>query len=186
MFIQHLATTTHNVVKTERKPRRNIQYRDVATAVAKTDNLEFLVDVVPKTTTYKEFKKRQEEKSALREKEKGKARGNGQMTLGAGGIAIVANGSLAKTDEPDANGHAKGDVDEEVEEVEDTEANEVEDTSEAMEVDEEVEEQERASSEPSEDMAAKQIEMEMRGPRTNGSSPEVRRPSGFTAINGTK
>ncbi|KAF2790898.1 histone-fold-containing protein [Melanomma pulvis-pyrius CBS 109.77] len=185
MFIQHLATTTHNVVKTERKPRRNIQYRDVATAVAKTDNLEFLVDVVPKTTTYKEFKKRQEEKSVLKEKEKGKARGNGQMTLAAGGIAIVANGSSAKTTEPDANGHAKEDVDEEVEEVEDTEVNEVDDTSEAMEVDE-VEEQERASSEPSEDMAAKQIEMEMRGPRTNGRSPEVRRTSGFTAINGSK
>ncbi|KAF2682231.1 histone-fold-containing protein, partial [Lentithecium fluviatile CBS 122367] len=58
MFIQHLATTTHNVVKTERKPRRNIQYRDIASAVAKTDNLEFLVDVVPKTMTYKEYKKR--------------------------------------------------------------------------------------------------------------------------------
>ncbi|PSN61632.1 histone-fold-containing protein, partial [Corynespora cassiicola Philippines] len=59
MFIQHLATTTHNVVKAERKPRRNIQYRDVSTAVAKTDNLEFLVDVVPKTMTFKEFKKKQ-------------------------------------------------------------------------------------------------------------------------------
>ncbi|KAF1993183.1 hypothetical protein P154DRAFT_410252, partial [Amniculicola lignicola CBS 123094] len=59
MFIQHLATTTHNVVKAERKPRRNIQYRDVSAAIAKTDNLEFLVDVVPKTITYKEFKKKQ-------------------------------------------------------------------------------------------------------------------------------
>ncbi|KAF2473663.1 histone-fold-containing protein, partial [Lindgomyces ingoldianus] len=58
MFIQHLATTTHNVVKAERKPRRNIQYRDVSSAVAKTDNLEFLVDVVPRTVTYKEYKKR--------------------------------------------------------------------------------------------------------------------------------
>ena len=66
MFIQHLATTTHNVVKTERKPRRNIQYRDISSAVAKTDNLEFLVDVVPKTVTYKEFKKRKEESDKVK------------------------------------------------------------------------------------------------------------------------
>jgi len=29
MFIQHLAEQTHNVVKSEKKPRRNVQYRDV-------------------------------------------------------------------------------------------------------------------------------------------------------------
>ena len=70
LFIQHLATTTHNVVKAERKPRRNIQYRDVATAVSKTDNLEFLVDVVPKTVTYGEFKKNKAEKEAQKIKAK--------------------------------------------------------------------------------------------------------------------
>ena len=58
MLIQHLAVTTHNVVKAERKPRRNIQYRDVSGAVSKTDNLEFLVDVVPKTVAFGTWKKR--------------------------------------------------------------------------------------------------------------------------------
>ena len=58
MLIQHLAVTTHNVVKAERKPRRNIQYRDVSGAVSKTDNLEFLVDVVPKTVAFGQWKKR--------------------------------------------------------------------------------------------------------------------------------
>lgn len=29
MFIQHLAEQTYNVVKSEKKPRRNVQYRDV-------------------------------------------------------------------------------------------------------------------------------------------------------------
>jgi DNA polymerase epsilon subunit 4 len=29
MFLQHLVEQAHNVVKSERKPRRNIQYRDV-------------------------------------------------------------------------------------------------------------------------------------------------------------
>lgn len=29
MFLQHLVDQSYNIVKTERKPRRNIQYRDV-------------------------------------------------------------------------------------------------------------------------------------------------------------
>lgn len=31
MFIQYLAEQGHNVVKSERKPRKNIQYRDLGT-----------------------------------------------------------------------------------------------------------------------------------------------------------
>jgi len=58
MFIQYLAEQGHNVVKSERKPRRNIQYRDLSTAVGHLDNLEFLVDVVPKTVPFKEVKER--------------------------------------------------------------------------------------------------------------------------------
>jgi hypothetical protein len=34
MFIQYFAEQTHTVVKTERKPRRNIQYRDVGMSSA--------------------------------------------------------------------------------------------------------------------------------------------------------
>jgi hypothetical protein len=32
MFIQYMAEQGHNVVKSERKPRRNIQYRDLCTS----------------------------------------------------------------------------------------------------------------------------------------------------------
>ncbi|CAD0052303.1 unnamed protein product [Aureobasidium pullulans] len=53
-------TQTQNVVKAEKKPRRNIQYKDVGSAVARVDNLEFLADVVPKTVTYKEHKARKQ------------------------------------------------------------------------------------------------------------------------------
>ncbi|KAF2771540.1 histone-fold-containing protein, partial [Teratosphaeria nubilosa] len=53
MFLQHLVEQAYNIVKAERKPRRNIQYRDVANAVSRVENLEFLSDVVPKTTTMK-------------------------------------------------------------------------------------------------------------------------------------
>ncbi|KAF1928077.1 uncharacterized protein M421DRAFT_421260 [Didymella exigua CBS 183.55] len=75
MFVQHLSITTHNVVKTERKPRRNIQYRDVSGAVSRTDNLEFLVDVVPKTVQYGAYRKRKaaaDEEQVLHEREGGK------------------------------------------------------------------------------------------------------------------
>jgi hypothetical protein len=56
IFLRYLTEQAHNVVKSERKPRRNIAYKDIATAVARIDNLEFLSDVVPKTQTYKQYK----------------------------------------------------------------------------------------------------------------------------------
>lgn len=62
MFVQYLVERTHDVVKSERKPRRNIQYRDVSNAVARIDSLEFLSDVVPRTQRYKDFKKAQSER----------------------------------------------------------------------------------------------------------------------------
>ncbi|KAI4260124.1 MAG: hypothetical protein L6R42_004208 [Xanthoria sp. 1 TBL-2021] len=58
MFIRYLAEQALNVVKSERKPRRNIQYKDLANAVARIDNLEFLTDVIPKTTTFREYKEK--------------------------------------------------------------------------------------------------------------------------------
>ncbi|KAK0620392.1 histone-fold-containing protein [Immersiella caudata] len=56
LFIQHFVTEGQNMAKMERKPRRNIQYKDLANAVSHHDNLEFLEDVIPKTTTYKQVK----------------------------------------------------------------------------------------------------------------------------------
>ncbi|KAI1412258.1 hypothetical protein F5Y13DRAFT_163960 [Hypoxylon sp. FL1857] len=56
MFIQYLAGEGFNMARTERKPRRNIQYKDLAAAVAAKENLEFLEDVIPKTISYKQIK----------------------------------------------------------------------------------------------------------------------------------
>ncbi|KAH6607835.1 hypothetical protein Trco_004148 [Trichoderma cornu-damae] len=56
MFIQHLTEEAHTQAKLERKPRRNIQYKDVANAISHRDNLEFLEDVAPKTITFKKAK----------------------------------------------------------------------------------------------------------------------------------
>lgn len=56
MFIQHLAGEGLNMAKLERKPRRNIQYKDLANAVSHQDNLQFLEDIIPKTVSYKQIK----------------------------------------------------------------------------------------------------------------------------------
>ncbi|UKZ46959.1 hypothetical protein TrVGV298_001170 [Trichoderma virens] len=56
MFIQHLAEEAHTQAKLERKPRRNIQYKDVANAISHRDHLEFLEDVAPKTVPLKKAK----------------------------------------------------------------------------------------------------------------------------------
>ncbi|KAI1321714.1 histone-fold-containing protein [Xylariaceae sp. FL0255] len=56
MFIQYLAGEGLNTAKLERKPRRNIQYKDIANAVSHQDNLQFLEDIVPKTVPFKQIK----------------------------------------------------------------------------------------------------------------------------------
>ncbi|KAK4226377.1 DNA polymerase epsilon subunit C [Podospora fimiseda] len=56
MFVQYLTEQAHEKTKLGTKPRRNVQYRDLAAAVAHKDNLEFLEDIIPRTTPYKEVK----------------------------------------------------------------------------------------------------------------------------------
>ncbi|KAL1311804.1 hypothetical protein AAFC00_001884 [Neodothiora populina] len=89
-FLQYLVEQTHNVVKSERKQRRNIQYRDVAGAVSRVDNLEFLTDVVPKTMTYKEYK-------AKKAKEEANGKTNGQTKLTNGTKSTNGVNGLAHT-----------------------------------------------------------------------------------------
>ena len=208
MFIQHLATTTHNVVKAERKPRRNIQYRDVSSAIAKTDNLEFLVDVAPRTATWGVVKKKLEEKE--KEKAEGKkkdgeaqggdkgARAKTQMTLdgdedGAGAVETGDDGGAEKEDEDgavtasasaSASAAPSAQPEDKVAETPPP-ANDDE-----MDVDQPAAEKRVEDSEPEEDAAAMQIEMEMRGPPrqpTKSASPRAtRRSTGFTAINSLK
>ncbi|KAL9129451.1 MAG: hypothetical protein Q9217_002085 [Psora testacea] len=93
MFIRYFADQAMNVVKSEKKPRRNIQYKDLgrrdpfcpennsidrfkANAVSRIDNLSFLEDIVPKTTTYREYKSRK-----ATAHQDGRPLQNGQTTL---------------------------------------------------------------------------------------------------------
>ncbi|KAK4938813.1 hypothetical protein LTR10_020820 [Elasticomyces elasticus] len=65
-FVRYLAEQAHNVVKSERKPRRNIAYKDIATAISRIDNLEFLSDTVPKTKTYRQFREEKAQEAAAK------------------------------------------------------------------------------------------------------------------------
>ncbi|OAA64241.1 cbf nf-y family transcription factor [Niveomyces insectorum RCEF 264] len=56
IFVQYLAAEAQNMVKLDRKPRRNIQYKDLASAVRRVDRLEFLEDTVPTTVPYGKVK----------------------------------------------------------------------------------------------------------------------------------
>lgn len=87
MFLQHLVEQSYNIVKSERKPRRNVQYRDVANAVARVENLEFLGDVVPKTMTFRQYKAKvkEAEKGNGREGEKGQGTLDGHVGKAVGG-----------------------------------------------------------------------------------------------------
>lgn len=97
MFIQYLAEQTFAVVKTERKPRRNVQYKDVANAVARIDNLEFLADVVPRTIPFKKLKEQRAREAREQEELE-----NGQATLDKSGMVEhgdARNGSSRQQDD---------------------------------------------------------------------------------------
>ncbi|KAJ9496576.1 hypothetical protein LTR99_008984 [Exophiala xenobiotica] len=88
-FIRYLAEQSHNVVKSERKPRRNIAYKDIATAISRIDNLEFLSDTVPKTKTYRQFREEKAQEAAAKAASSAAATANGVNGDG-GSVSIEA------------------------------------------------------------------------------------------------
>lgn len=58
MFVRYLTEQAHIVVRSEKKPRRAVHYKDLAAAVARVDNLEFLNDIIPRTVQYKDIKEK--------------------------------------------------------------------------------------------------------------------------------
>ncbi|KZM27136.1 DNA-directed DNA polymerase [Ascochyta rabiei] len=194
MMIQYLATSTHNVVKTERKPRRNIQYRDVSSAVSRTDNLEFLVDVVPKTMQYGAWRKRKAaeleataKESAIKEggeEAKGKGETGETGETGEKDTARPANANnttqttlpsipigsdaaqdlLARAREAESTSSSTPQNGTELDPLARKEIVPPVPETEAMDVDGGAGGERIAESEGEEDPAAMQIEMEMRGP----------------------
>ena len=88
----------------------------IATAVSRIDNLEFLADVIPKTTTYKQFKEKRA-KEAAREAatEKGQTangnnaaeNGTSRSPIGPSLLDVAANGNEGTLDQT-AVTHASG------------------------------------------------------------------------------
>ncbi|KAH7031291.1 histone-fold-containing protein [Microdochium trichocladiopsis] len=91
MFVQYLAEEGLNMAKLDRKPRKNIQYKDIANAVSHKDNLEFLSDMVPKTVPYKQIKS---QAAATR------AKLNGEGSASAS--AVASPSGAGAEDEPQA------------------------------------------------------------------------------------
>lgn len=89
MFVQHLAGAAHDASKLEAKPRKNLQYKDVANAVSANDNLEFLEDVVPKTHPYKAVRQKAAETRA-------RINGGAAPEEGREGEAAATNGKKQK------------------------------------------------------------------------------------------
>ncbi|KAG6007622.1 hypothetical protein E4U21_005703 [Claviceps maximensis] len=89
MFIQHLAEEANTQAKLERKPRRNIQYKDVANVVSHRDNLEFLEDVVPKTVPFKKIKASAQATQSRLRAEKVPVATHGSLRVGSGGGGVV-------------------------------------------------------------------------------------------------
>lgn len=78
---------------------RLIPILPIASAVSHTDNLEFLSDVIPKTTTYKQFKEKKAKDAAKQgEMEKGQRKLNG-----TGAAPAKTNGSTPEKKTAPAN-----------------------------------------------------------------------------------
>ncbi|KAL1892209.1 hypothetical protein Sste5346_007165 [Sporothrix stenoceras] len=110
LFIQYLSSEAENMVKLDRKPRRNVQYRDLANAVNRVDRLEFLEDTVPVTVPFGKIKKDAAAAQAkLRSggtvggettaptKGRGKANGGGESSGGGRGKARSSTGGAPPT-----------------------------------------------------------------------------------------
>ncbi|EKD21729.1 Histone-like transcription factor and archaeal histone family protein [Drepanopeziza brunnea f. sp. 'multigermtubi' MB_m1] len=114
LFTQMLAEKAHEVAKSEKKPRRNLQYRDIATAVANHENLQFLGDTVPKTMTYGEYLKRAAAKAGAN-----KTKTNGESAVEAGQTTLDGMKSAAATNGTNGFGTHAAKLGEEREEDED-------------------------------------------------------------------
>ncbi|KAF8434934.1 histone-fold-containing protein [Terfezia claveryi] len=75
MFIQYLAKQGYKGAQKDR--RKNLQYKDLANAVAALDTLEFLSDTIPRTVPYKKI-------ATERTKKASGELGAGQMTINGG------------------------------------------------------------------------------------------------------
>lgn len=90
LFLRHLASRAYLADKGKNKTKKSLQYADIANLVHRTDNLEFLSDVVPERRNLKEYQaqKKQKEANLAEKKAKKASLAQGQATLNpTGGIS---------------------------------------------------------------------------------------------------
>ncbi|KAI5303804.1 hypothetical protein KEM56_007169 [Ascosphaera pollenicola] len=63
LFVEYLTQQAFYAMRSDGR-KGTLQYRDVAAAVSRIDNLEFLSDVIPKTTTYRSYKQKRARETA--------------------------------------------------------------------------------------------------------------------------
>ncbi|KAF3908009.1 hypothetical protein ABW21_db0200291 [Orbilia brochopaga] len=93
------------MTRIEKKPRKNIQYKDLANAVARFDNLEFLTDVVPRTVTFaRAIQQKRDTTAPTKTSRKKILRENGEDDDNGEGTsaAAAANVDVAEEDSSDA------------------------------------------------------------------------------------
>ncbi|CUS14329.1 unnamed protein product [Tuber aestivum] len=95
MFVQYLAEQGLKMTYSDRKQRKTMQYKDLAAAVARVENLEFLADVIPPTVPYKQVRERKNK--TVKDAEAGQLTLNGQRILPIGSSNGRKKGS-AETD----------------------------------------------------------------------------------------
>ncbi|EWC47961.1 hypothetical protein DRE_02843 [Drechslerella stenobrocha 248] len=102
-FIWDFSETAHRMTKIEKKPRKNLQYKDLANAVARFDNLEFMTDVVPRTVTFAKALQQKRDVGAGKTKKKTTGeQGNGE------GTSAAKDGDLANTSGQEENSSDAG------------------------------------------------------------------------------
>ncbi|KAL7271130.1 hypothetical protein RUND412_006137 [Rhizina undulata] len=118
MFVQYLAQQGLKMTYADRKQRKTMQYKDLASAVSRIDNLEFLSDVIPPTVPYKQIRDRK--LKAAREAEAGQLTLNGTRIVPittpsasgsngeSGEKAAVRNGKRKEGANGKVNGNGNG------------------------------------------------------------------------------
>ncbi|KAG0134255.1 histone-fold-containing protein [Tuber indicum] len=107
MFVQYLAEQGLKMTYGDRKQRKTMQYKDLATAVARVENLEFLADVIPPTVPYKQVRERKNNKTA-KDTETGQLTLNGQRILPIGSSNGRKKGSAESDTIAVASGRERG------------------------------------------------------------------------------
>ncbi|KAF3310363.1 hypothetical protein TWF173_009829 [Orbilia oligospora] len=103
-FIWHIAEQAHKMTKVEKKPRKNIQYKDLANAVARIDNLEFLADVIPRTVPFGKAMMKKMGTTTVKKSSSGAGEGTSKGNRAVKGAVVDDSGEEGEEEEEGSDG----------------------------------------------------------------------------------